>query len=139
MRRVDVRARDWPAGAFAAEPLDVVCEVVLVCWRLDLDPLVALHLVMERDDERDVPLPAVAGVVPTDIETAAIVDQVALEVPALAGTVFLLDHRDRNDDRLTCTFELELHRSTGILIPIEEREHQIEFARSTDHIERLAV
>jgi hypothetical protein len=139
MRRVDVCARDRPARALTAEPLDVVREITLVFRPLDLHLRVLPPLVVERDDERDVPLPAVAGVVPTDIEATGVVRQVALEVPALAGTVFLLDRRDGDDDRFACAFELELDRPTGIFVPIEEREHQIELARATNRVERQLV
>lgn len=139
MRRVDVRVRDRPADALAAEPLDVVREITLVGLRLDLHLHVLYPFIVERNDEGDVPLPAVAGVVPVDIEAAAVVRQVALEVPAFTGTIFLLNHRDRDDNRLARTFELELHRPTGILVPIEEREHQIELARATNCVERQLV
>lgn len=134
-----IRVWNRPASTLAAEPLDVVRKLALIFRSLDLDPLVALHHVMERDDEGDVPLPAVAGVVPADAEASPVVLEVTLEIPAFTGTVFLLDRRDGYDDGFTCAFELELDRPTGIFVPIEEREHEIELARATNRVERQLV
>ena len=115
---VDVWNR--PAGTFATEPLDVVRHVTLIFRPLDLDPLFTLRHVVERDNERDVPLPAVAGVVPADIEATSVTLQVTFEFPAFTGIVFLLNCRDGDDDRSMRTFELELYGPTGFLVPIEE-------------------
>ncbi len=139
MRRIDVRARDRPAGALASQPVDVVGHLELIGGRLDLVTLVAPHLVVERDDEREVALAAVARVVRLDVEVAAVVGDPTFDVPAFARTVFLLDRRDTNGDGATRSFELELDCPTGVFVPIEEREHQVELAGATGDVERQLV
>src|SRR3989344_4636371 len=107
MRRVDVSGRDRPASALASEPVDVFLELALVFRTDDLVALVTLHHVVKWKDEGDVAGPALAGVIPSEVETATIVRQATFEVPALTRTIFLLHRGDVHSDGGTRTFELE--------------------------------
>jgi len=128
------------------QTFDVLLGCELVGRQDDLVALTRSHIVVERHFERQVPFSTPRLEVPVDVEVEGehrvrgiIAADPPLEVPAFTRTVFLLNHRDGDGDGTTRTFELELDRPTGIFVPIEEGEHQVELARATRYVERQLV